>query len=348
MACPACGGVERQLLAPGFWRCTSSIRVENTTWVPDGLGGRRPLVEASLRVCGHEYQETDAVAVAAGLPVCACHTFAIGVCAKCGVAVCGAHSRLAGGSRRCLDHAAAYDEEASRRAERERQEAAASSALTFELGRDYNRQWVRGFVAAMRSAGSPGSVDLGNGARGWPYGKTSNHREVASNKSGWDEWSTQSAISVDGQLGECRCSSVDGRRKPLLRKRIYSTSDFMRYWHSVWLDFAPYSGISDSDYLRIWLRAIAVEHNVDFTEPVPPAGLPLRPEPGIGTVTNYDYTDGFGTWICYDDTRWGTVSTRGELIDPDSRPLHKGERVTFNFWLRGGDPSAKNVRRVSH
>jgi hypothetical protein len=50
-------------------------------------------------ICGTEYQEGGS-----GLS-CACRTFAIGRCAECAEPVCGVHSELTGGVRRCLDQA---------------------------------------------------------------------------------------------------------------------------------------------------------------------------------------------------------------------------------------------------
>lgn len=286
MACSECSGVDREPVAPGLWRCTSAVRIEHITWVPDGRGGRRPLVEALVRSCGHEYQEYDQVIAAAGLPLCACSTFAIGVCADCGGAVCGSHSRVCGGARRCLEHATAYDAEADRGARRAERDAEEGAANVARLGREYNRQWLAAFVASMKLAGSPGAVDLGNGARGWPYGRSSTHRRPDSSKLKWATWHTQSALSVDGNLGECRPTVRDTRRKRLFGrdpKRLPSFEEF-KYLETVWEDFRLTTGITGSDNLRFHLRQIAEERGVALAEPAPPPGLPIRPDPAIGTV----------------------------------------------------------------
>jgi len=68
---------------------------------------------------------------------CDCGTFAIGVCASCGRAVCGDHSRLFDGKRLCtVDHSAAV-------AEKDRQIAA--SQLT-----------IPDYLSAAASVGNPG------------------------------------------------------------------------------------------------------------------------------------------------------------------------------------------------
>lgn len=74
MACPACGGTERQLLAPGYYRCTSVVTI-----VVPGFGpGGRPVAEPHARVCDTTYQEGFG-----GVP-CAEHSlYSIGVCREC-------------------------------------------------------------------------------------------------------------------------------------------------------------------------------------------------------------------------------------------------------------------------
>lgn len=51
--------------------------------------------------CGAEYPEADSSMQAASLPMCACNTFAIGTCSRCGNPVCGIHSRVIKGQRVC-------------------------------------------------------------------------------------------------------------------------------------------------------------------------------------------------------------------------------------------------------
>jgi hypothetical protein len=79
--------------------------------VPDpngGAGAMRPLNEVIHRPCGVRYQEV----VGGGInQICACGTFAIGVCAKCGKLVCGDHSSTLGGRRLCATDARATKQE---------------------------------------------------------------------------------------------------------------------------------------------------------------------------------------------------------------------------------------------
>lgn len=63
------------------------------------------VLEASV-LCGAEYQEGDATSMGttiAGAPTCRCGTFAIGLCAGCGLGVCGDHSELVDDTRKCSD-----------------------------------------------------------------------------------------------------------------------------------------------------------------------------------------------------------------------------------------------------
>lgn len=104
MACPTCGGTDREAIAPGYYRCTTAVRLPTR---PDPLDDYGPSRVAEYAPCGIEYQEgvnsqpTDA---------CACGTFAIGRCAICGRPVCGTHSRVAD-VRLCLDDLAVREQE---------------------------------------------------------------------------------------------------------------------------------------------------------------------------------------------------------------------------------------------
>ena len=106
MSCPTCGGSDRDPIAPGFWVCTSP------RWVTDKIGGPGltdprlgpgVLYKKRRIVCRTEYQE--------GNPgtslLCACSTFAIGLCNECGKPVCGNHSAISGDLRLCDAHLAA-------------------------------------------------------------------------------------------------------------------------------------------------------------------------------------------------------------------------------------------------
>ncbi len=104
MACPKCGGDNREPIAPGYYRCTSAVRLPAT---PDPLDGYGPSRIAEYASCGNEYQEDVR---AQPTEACACGTFAIGRCAVCGRPVCGIHSRVED-VRLCLDDLAARNQE---------------------------------------------------------------------------------------------------------------------------------------------------------------------------------------------------------------------------------------------
>lgn len=57
----------------------------------------------------------------AGLPICGCFTYAVGECADCHIAVCGDHSQLVAGKRRCSGHAKAAEAVAAAEAAQRRQ-----------------------------------------------------------------------------------------------------------------------------------------------------------------------------------------------------------------------------------
>ena len=114
MACPHCGGSEREPIAPGYWRCTSShttagMQVGPMPGTPQWAGIVGPQLTRGFVVCGHEYQEA-APAGGDASAMCECGTFAIGQCAECSRPVCGSHSKLVDGRRLCeadvADHAA--------------------------------------------------------------------------------------------------------------------------------------------------------------------------------------------------------------------------------------------------
>src|SRR5689334_18445389 len=129
----------RDLIAPGFWRCRNDVTTETTTWVPDHIGGQRPMVELHVQRCDVEYQEaTDSSASA----LCSCSTFAVGICARCRVPVCGNHSRLIGTARLCLPHAEEADdaERTGLREAKTKQRDDAQQATS--VGADYTRRWI--------------------------------------------------------------------------------------------------------------------------------------------------------------------------------------------------------------
>lgn len=84
MGCPHCGGQERTLLAPGFYRCTSAII---TGMVPPGAPGNPTAAAFPLmRTCGCEYQEATS---GQALPTCGCGMFAVALCTECQAPLCG-------------------------------------------------------------------------------------------------------------------------------------------------------------------------------------------------------------------------------------------------------------------
>lgn len=105
MACPACGGSLRRMIAPGLWECTSiSVLESGGPGLADPAAG--PAVIRTEILCKVRYQERPA----GGSALCACSTFAIGLCSKCRAPVCGDHSRLVSGERLCQAHAAKASE----------------------------------------------------------------------------------------------------------------------------------------------------------------------------------------------------------------------------------------------
>lgn len=101
MACPSCGGMTREQIAPGFWRCRTllSSTTEMVGHEPGRPWQQKAEIHQSQRECRTEYHEGGA----ATAEVCRCGTFAIGRCSDCGVAICGDHSALRDGKRVCSD-----------------------------------------------------------------------------------------------------------------------------------------------------------------------------------------------------------------------------------------------------
>ena len=97
MACPKCGGGERVEIAPGYYKCISTItdRSGGPGLTDPRLG---PMVIESARVCGSEYQEGDSSTTNV---MCWCRTFAVGQCVQCNRPVCGLHSTMAEKGRIC-------------------------------------------------------------------------------------------------------------------------------------------------------------------------------------------------------------------------------------------------------
>jgi hypothetical protein len=107
-----CSGTNRLQLAPGFYRCTSTV-IDRTGG--PGLTNPRlgPPVIDTARECGFEYQEGGAGVT----EYCGCGTLIVGRCAECSKPVCGVHSGMHAGKRRlCGSCWRAADEAAEARA----------------------------------------------------------------------------------------------------------------------------------------------------------------------------------------------------------------------------------------
>lgn len=79
--CPGCGGVQRRLIAPGFYECTSSVLISGGQGTPPGspgIGGR----------CGRRYHEGSSGVTSEPI-LCTCGVFAIGRCSDCRTPLCG-------------------------------------------------------------------------------------------------------------------------------------------------------------------------------------------------------------------------------------------------------------------
>jgi hypothetical protein len=130
-------------LGANVFVCESIVTRTERRWVPRvdpgaRLGEMVPLDETVDCRCGHKYQAGSA-ATADMTAVCACGIFAVGLCAKCGTAVCGHDncSDRGSGQLLCRVHA---DERAR-----------ASAAQAAE---EYERQEVRARKAAIAAQAS--------------------------------------------------------------------------------------------------------------------------------------------------------------------------------------------------
>lgn len=163
MPCPKCGGLDSEPLAPGVWRCRSTVIVQ--TGGP-GLTDYRlgPPVISRAVACGFEYADGSA----GHMPLCWCSTYSIGKCSSCQTPVCGLHSALWDGQHRLCgrcwderitsrkaDEAAALEEarrekEATDLAMRERSRMRLSVNATA-------RERIAAVLQALGSRGNPGS-----------------------------------------------------------------------------------------------------------------------------------------------------------------------------------------------
>src|SRR5262245_12602788 len=116
MPCPACGGMAREPVAPGYWRCVSQRVDLGPGPNPSGPPQLGPRVTEYVTICGHQYMEGPVQEA----PLCSCGTFSIGICASCGQPVCGDCSEIVDGRRTCRRHGIEARREATRKREQER------------------------------------------------------------------------------------------------------------------------------------------------------------------------------------------------------------------------------------
>jgi hypothetical protein len=110
MTCPRCGGIEREMLAPGYYRCLSTVEVMGYIPAPGMHAGPVPLVPGpERRTCGHAYQEGSANA---DLGFCDCGTAAVARCVDCDRPLCGIDLVRRGGQVLCADDARSRAQEA--------------------------------------------------------------------------------------------------------------------------------------------------------------------------------------------------------------------------------------------
>jgi hypothetical protein len=106
-------------IAPSFFECRTVIHDTDVTLGPDpayppSMGVTAPQFHPVDRVCGTRYHEATDGPRGGATPVCACGTFAVGVCAECGAPVCGECSSRRNQRRLCPVHTAASDREQRR------------------------------------------------------------------------------------------------------------------------------------------------------------------------------------------------------------------------------------------
>ena len=107
--CPACGGIDRVLLAPGYWQCMTPV-LEKQVVHDFNTGGPRSLEHP--RPCATRYQEATPQTVDG--PSCDCGMFAVGHCSSCQKPVCGVHGGMHRDQLQCLEHRRSNLEEVQR------------------------------------------------------------------------------------------------------------------------------------------------------------------------------------------------------------------------------------------
>ncbi|WP_344734987.1 hypothetical protein [Nocardioides fonticola] len=142
MTCPRCGGARRRPIGPNWFACESDVVQGLEPLDPRFPNGpARPVTG----LCGHRYQDDAAVT---GLPLCACHIFAVGVCSECASPLCGDHLRRDDDGIAICEACEAARE--ARRLEEERQARLAELAEAPPLTFDLLQQLVHGRAAATR------------------------------------------------------------------------------------------------------------------------------------------------------------------------------------------------------
>jgi hypothetical protein len=131
MTCPLCGGDARSPIAPGYWRCANLVEEEELAGTAGAVDPwLRPTVIRSMRECGNEYAEGTGMPG----PICACGTFAIGLCKECSRPICGIHSGMWEGVRLCGDH---YHKERNERdGQLQREQQARNAAIQERQARE--------------------------------------------------------------------------------------------------------------------------------------------------------------------------------------------------------------------
>jgi hypothetical protein len=137
MPCPRCGGLERLLIAPGYYQCKTSriVSVPGPGFGAPPTGQFGPQFVNQPIVCNAMYQEGSAAMQ--NSPLCACGRFVIGLCLECHSWVCGFCSITVNDRLICRKHEVQREEERRRAeeitAKRSAEERAQALAMTAEL-----------------------------------------------------------------------------------------------------------------------------------------------------------------------------------------------------------------------
>lgn len=153
MACPRCGSNRRRPIALGYWECLNVLMVPQPMPTLHGM-----VMHPQPLSCVVRYHE-GSTAVA---EMCECWTFAIGRCCDCEASVCGDHSALWGGFRRCgrciqrRKDAQAADEKAKKEAWEAKQAAAELARQRGEDEATLRKQECKRLLRDLEARGHPG------------------------------------------------------------------------------------------------------------------------------------------------------------------------------------------------